>query len=154
FESFAKHSDLLRSGIEWLGDEAPRFGARNANVRDEDPRFLEHSIDCAEQTASRLLAAHGVELADVDLVIPSQFPPAFPAAFRTRLGLPSERVVDATQTHGATYTAGPALAFASALDAGRAREGARVLFLGVGAGITVAAALCTLSSGGTARRSA
>ncbi|MEN8183946.1 MAG: hypothetical protein ABFS46_15575, partial [Myxococcota bacterium] len=30
FESFAKHSDLLRSGIEWLGDEAPRFGARNA----------------------------------------------------------------------------------------------------------------------------
>ncbi len=54
-ESVAKHSNLMQSAIEWLGDEAPRFGPRNAVVRREDARFVEQCANCAFDTVERFL---------------------------------------------------------------------------------------------------
>lgn len=140
-ESFAKHSHLAHSAIEWIGDRAPRFGPRNAVVRKEDPRFVEHGADSAAGVLERFLPQHDLDLRDLDLVVPSQFPAALPAALGERVGLGQEQVVDVTGSFGPAYTAGMAAAFGAAVADGRVREGSRLLFLAVGPGITVAAAL-------------
>jgi 3-oxoacyl-[acyl-carrier-protein] synthase-3 len=143
-ESFPKHSNLMGSAIEWLGDEAPRFGPRNAVVRKEDPRFVDKCVDSAVRVLARFLPRHGLDLGGVDLVLPSQFPAAFPRSFREQAGLPESKVVDVTGSFGPAYTAGMAAAFAAARSEGRLLAGSRLLFLAVGPGITVSAALYTV----------
>ena len=150
-ESFAKHSDLMHSTIEWIGDEAPRFSPKQAVVRKEDPRFVDECVGSTVRVLGKFLPRHDLELRDIDLVLPSQFPAAFPVAFRERAGLANEKVVDVTDSFGAAYTAGMAAAFAAALAKGRVSPGSRLLFLAAGPGITVAVALYTVPEAATRR---
>jgi 3-oxoacyl-[acyl-carrier-protein] synthase-3 len=151
-ESFAKHSNLMHSAIEWIGDEAPRFGPRNAVVRREDSRFLDQCVDSAARVLEGFLSSHALELSDVDLVLPTQFPAAFPERFRERTRLAPAKVADVTGSFGSAYTAGMAAAFASALAEGRVTVGSRLLFLAVGPGITVSTALYTVPEATPTRR--
>lgn len=143
-ESFAKHSNLMHSTIEWIGDEARRFAPKNAVVRREDPRFLDQCVDSAARVLEGFLSGHALDLSDVDVVLPTQFPAAFPLLFRERARLAPTKVVDVTDSFGAAYTAGIPAAFRSALADGLVTVGSRLLFLAVGPGITVSSALYTV----------
>jgi 3-oxoacyl-[acyl-carrier-protein] synthase-3 len=140
-ESFPKHSQLLRSRILWIGDEVSGGSrSKHAVVGDEDPGFLEACVDSANKAMESYLGRLGMALADVDLVIPSQFPADFPRALRERTGA-EERVVDATAEFGAAYTAGLPTALHAAVASGSWERAETVLFVAVGAGIHVMLAL-------------
>jgi 3-oxoacyl-[acyl-carrier-protein] synthase-3 len=140
-ESFPKHSHLLRSRILWIGDEVSRLSrSKHAVVGDQDQGFLEACVDSASRAMEHHLEKLGMALADVDLVIPTQFPAGFPRALRERTGA-GERVVDATPEFGAAYTAGLPAALQAAVASGSWERAENALFVAVGAGIHVLLAL-------------
>jgi 3-oxoacyl-[acyl-carrier-protein] synthase-3 len=140
-ESFPKHSHLLRSRILWIGDEVSGWSrSKHAVVSDESESFLGACVDSVDRAMERYLGRLGMELADVDLVIPSQFPADFPCALRERTGA-GGRVVDATEEFGAAYTAGLPAALHASVVSGSWERIETALFVAVGAGIHVLLAL-------------
>ncbi len=77
---------------------------------------------------------------DIDLVIPHQASALGLASLR-RLGLPEERVVNILADYGNCIAASMPMALAHAHQAGRISRGDRVLLLGTGAGLSMAAAI-------------
>jgi 3-oxoacyl-[acyl-carrier-protein] synthase-3 len=140
-ESFPQHSQLLRARILWVGDEVSRWSrTKHAVVGEENPDFLGACVDSAYKAMERYLGKLGMALADVDLVVPSQFPADFPRALRERTGA-GERVVDATAEFGAAYTAGLPAALHAAVVSGSWERAETALFVAVGAGVHVVLAL-------------
>ncbi len=135
-ESFAKHVDLADATLSW--QDGPASG--HALLRREDPRYKDECVRCAASTVGRFLARVRLDPAELDLVIPVQSPRGFPRAFAARAGL-GARVVDASDRIGSAYTAGIPAAVHAAMLSGRWQRARSVLFVAVGAGISVAAAL-------------
>jgi 3-oxoacyl-[acyl-carrier-protein] synthase-3 len=147
FESFAKHAHLFGTRGWWIGDERPKRRLRfrpepsHALFMREDERHVTEAADSARQALGRFLHETGLRPDDLDLVLPSQFPAGFPAAFAEAAGLETDRVVDATAEFGAVHTAGLAVALHAAMSQGRFPRARRALFVAVGAGISVQLAL-------------
>lgn len=87
-----------------------------------------------------ILAKNGMTLADIDLVVPHQMSAPGLQAFR-RVGVSDEQLVDIVGTYGNCVAASLPMALAIAREDGRLREGSRVLLLGLGAGMSLAAAI-------------
>jgi len=135
-ESFAKHVHLADATLTW--QDAPARG--HALVRREDPRYRDECVRCAAIAVRRFLARMAFDPGEIDLVIPAQSPRDFPPAFATHTGFGS-RVVDARAEFGSAYTAGIPGAVHAAMRSGAWSRARSVLFVAVGAGIGVAAAL-------------
>jgi 3-oxoacyl-[acyl-carrier-protein] synthase III len=80
--------------------------------------------------------AAAVKLEDIDLFVYHQANGRILAAVAERLALPADRVVDCIGGYGNTSAATLPLALAFSEDAGRLREGDRVLLAAFGAGFT------------------
>lgn len=92
--------------------------------------------------AQRVCAKAGIEVDDLDLVVPHQANARITAAVAERLGLPAGRVVDDIAHTGNTSAATLPLALHRAQLAGRLpTDGGRVLLAAFGAGLTWGAAL-------------
>jgi 3-oxoacyl-[acyl-carrier-protein] synthase-3 len=144
-ESFAKHVHLSDAVLAWR--DGPRPG--HAVVRREDPRYRDECARCAARAVARFLARVGRDPRDLDLVIPAQSPRGFPRAFAARVALGAE-VIDACHEIGSAYTAGVPAAVHAAMRRGVWQRARTVLFVGVGAGIGVAAALYAKRAGDSA----
>lgn len=107
----------------------------------EGPQIYVNAVEGMIEAGERVLAAAGVKLADVDLVIPHQANRRIIDRMTRLLRLPAERVyvnVDrVANISGATV----AVALDEALRAGRVRPGGWVLLVSAGAGYTAGAAL-------------
>jgi 3-oxoacyl-[acyl-carrier-protein] synthase-3 len=147
FESFAKHAHLFGTRGWWVRDERPKRRLRlrpepsHALFMREDERHVPEAAHCARQALARFLDEMGLRPGDLDLVLPSQFPAGFPAAFTEAAGFAPDRVVDATGEFGAVHTAGLAVALHAATREGRFPGARRALFVAVGAGLSVQLAL-------------
>ncbi len=130
------HIDSYGGRIEW---DCEREQQVHLVMRD-DAAYAQECVDSAGAAVKAFLAETGLELGDVDLVIPSQSPPRFVAGLRERTGL-GERVVDVTAEYGNVHTAGAGIALAGALADGRFAAARHVLFVTVGAGIATTLAL-------------
>lgn len=87
-----------------------------------------------------LLDKSGLELSDLDLIVPHQ--PSGPAlAALARYGCPPERTVNIVAEYGNCIAASIPMALAVADAEGRIRRGDRVLLIGTGAGLSVAGAV-------------
>jgi 3-oxoacyl-[acyl-carrier-protein] synthase-3 len=82
------------------------------------------------------LAKAGVELADIDLVIPHQANLRINEAFRDRLQLPDEKIYNNIQEYGNTTSATIPIAFDEVVEKGILKSGDIVMFIGLGAGLT------------------
>lgn len=82
-----------------------------------------------------LLAAHGLGLDDIDLLVMHQANLRINQAAQKSLGLPDERVHNNIQRYGNTTSATLPLAFHEARQAGKAPPGALVAFTALGAGL-------------------
>lgn len=82
----------------------------------------------------------GIGRKDVDLVVPHQASGMAVKAV-SRYGFPPEKVVDVVGRHGNTIAASLPMALAHADAEGRLQRGDRVMLVGTGAGLSVAAAL-------------
>lgn len=88
-------------------------------------------------SATREAVEHaGLELDDVDLVIPHQANRRIIEAAARGLKLPMERFAMNIDRYGNTSTASIPIAFCEAFDQGRVRSGDRLVLVGFGAGLT------------------
>ena len=88
----------------------------------------------------RVFEQAGIVASDLDLIVPHQASGgALEAA--PRYGLPAEKLVNVVAEYGNCIAASMPMALAVALRQGRLERGQRVLLLGTGAGLSVAAAI-------------
>lgn len=135
----------------WLGAGGSRLPAGNldallaeAKFRMDGPTAYRIAARAFEDLVARVLDDAGWVRGDIDLVIPHQASGTALALLRRRLGFSAEKVVDVLAEHGNLVAAGLPTALAIARGDGRARPGMRVLFIGAGAGVSLAAAAVRL----------
>jgi 3-oxoacyl-[acyl-carrier-protein] synthase-3 len=102
------------------------------------------AVRVLEEAGREALAAAGMQMSDVDWLIPHQANVRILDATARRLGLPPEKLVVTVDHHGNTSAASIPLALDEFVRAGRIRPGHRVLMEGVGGGFTWGASLATL----------
>ena len=90
------------------------------------------------------MAAVGMQLADIDWLIPHQANVRILDATARKLGLPPEKLVVTVDHHGNTSAASVPLALDEFIRAGRIRPGHRLLLQGVGGGFTWGSSVVTL----------
>ena len=102
------------------------------------------AVKVLDEVAREVLAAAGMQIGDVDWLIPHQANVRILEATARRLGLPPERLVVTVDHHGNTSAASVPLALDEYVRNGKVRAGQRVLMQGVGGGFTWGAVLATM----------
>jgi len=102
------------------------------------------AVRVLEESARETVAAAGLQLADVDWLIPHQANVRILDAVARKLKLPAHKLVVTVDHHGNTSAASVPLALDEFVRAGKIRKGHRVLMQGVGGGFTWGSTLATL----------
>jgi len=102
------------------------------------------AVRVLEEAARETVAAAGMQMSDIDWLIPHQANVRILEATARKLGLPAAKLVVTVDHHGNTSAASIPLALDEFVRAGRIRPGQRVLMEGVGGGFTWGASLVTL----------
>ena len=110
-------------------------------LRMDGQAVFKFAVKVLDEVARETAAAAGVELADVDWLIPHQANVRILNATAKKLGVAPERVVVTVDRHGNTSAASIPLALDEALRAGRIKAGQKVMLEGVGGGFTWGAVL-------------
>jgi 3-oxoacyl-[acyl-carrier-protein] synthase III len=140
FATFPEFAELFQGYVDWQEDAGRGLDAhpgRNILTVEIAESYSARALECAEATARELAAAQALDLAEVDLLVATASVPGFAEALAGRLGVPGDRVASPSDGLGRAHTAAPAVA----MDSVGLPEGSTTLFVSVGAGITVAAAL-------------
>jgi 3-oxoacyl-[acyl-carrier-protein] synthase III len=144
-ETFPEYEDMLVSGLEWQPRRGVRVSPTAAGesrlVIRERPGYLARCVDCAEEATRRFLDRLGMDITEIDLLVPAPSAPEFLDSLRVRLGAPGDRVSFTAEDMAGAYTAATIAALEAATKSGRLAEARETLLLAVGAGITVALAL-------------
>ena len=137
--TFPEFAGLYTSSVVWRDDIRPDPGDPGRNVLTVEiaESYAERALVCAESTVRELAADSNLDLAEVDWLVATASVPGFAAELAQRLGLSAERVASPPQVLAGAHTA----ALAVALESARPEPGTTTLFVSVGAGITVVAAL-------------
>jgi 3-oxoacyl-[acyl-carrier-protein] synthase-3 len=102
------------------------------------------AVKVLEESARETVAAAGMELADLDWLIPHQANVRILDATARKLGLPAEKLVVTVDHHGNTSAASVPLALDEFVRAGKIRPGHRILLQGVGGGFTWGSSVVTM----------
>ena len=135
-ETFPEYEDLFVSGLVWQGQRR-----QSQMVIDSKPGYQARLVDCAEEATRRFLRGLGMDIGEIDLLVPAPSGPDFLDRLRARLGVPGDRVAYVAEDLEGCYTTGPIAALQAGLKSGRLGEASNTLMLAAGAGITVALAL-------------
>ncbi len=103
-------------------------------------KFATRAMDSATDF---VLAESGIKPEEIDLFIPHQANLRIIDATAKRLGLPSEKVFVNIDRYGNTSAASIPIALCEAIEQGRVRPGARLVFAAFGGGLTWGAAAMT-----------
>ena len=134
FRTFPRFEHLFEADVEWAPDRR-----RNVVRVREEPGFADACVDCASRTVSELLDAARVPA--VDLLVTSQVPGGIPERIARSCGVPVDRVPAVPPELRRAHTAGVIASLEAAIESGAFARARTVLFVAVGAGITVGAAL-------------
>jgi 3-oxoacyl-[acyl-carrier-protein] synthase III len=144
-ETFPEYEDLFVSGLVWQGRRRPRIPGsgtgRSQMVIDSKPGYQARLVDCAEEATHRFLRGLGMDISQIDLLVPAPSSPDFLDPLRVRLGVPGDRVAYVTEDIDGSYTTGPIAALQAGIKSGRLGEARNTVMLAAGSGITVALAL-------------
>jgi len=104
------------------------------------PAIYKKAVLTVARTIRQLLDELGMTPSDVDWVVPHQASgPAIQAI--PRFGFPADRIVDIVPEYGNCIAASVPMALYTLVRSGRLERGQTVMFLGTGAGLSVAAAI-------------
>jgi 3-oxoacyl-[acyl-carrier-protein] synthase III len=139
----------MRLGHSVLRAEGDDLGAL---VVDHDERLVrmdgqvvfQRAVAAMERCCTDVLAAAGVTVDDVDLVVPHQANKRITLSLSERLGLPADKVVDAIGEVGNTGAASIPLALDEARREGRVPDEGLLLLTAFGAGFASGAVLIEL----------
>jgi 3-oxoacyl-[acyl-carrier-protein] synthase-3 len=107
----------------------------------DGPAVFKFAVRVLDEVARETVARCGMQLGDIDWLIPHQANIRILDATAKRLGLPAEKVVVTVDRHGNTSAASVPLALDLALRDGRIKRGHKVMLQGVGGGFTWGASL-------------
>jgi len=107
-------------------------------------QVFKFAVKVLDEVARETVAAAGMQLGDIDWLIPHQANVRILEATARKLGLPPERLVVTVDHHGNTSAASVPLALDEYVRAGKIRSGHRVMLQGVGGGFTWGATLATM----------
>jgi 3-oxoacyl-[acyl-carrier-protein] synthase III len=107
----------------------------------DGPAVFKFAVRVLDEVARETVARCGMQLGDIDWLIPHQANVRILDATAKRLGLPAEKLVVTVDRHGNTSAASVPLALDLALRDGRIRPGHKVMLQGVGGGFTWGASL-------------
>ena len=102
------------------------------------------AVRVLEESARETLAAAGMQISDIDWLIPHQANVRILEATARKLELPLEKLVVTVDHHGNTSAASVPLALDESVRAGKIRPGERLLLQGVGGGFTWGSSVVTL----------
>jgi 3-oxoacyl-[acyl-carrier-protein] synthase-3 len=102
------------------------------------------AVRVLEESARETLAAAGMQLSDIDWLIPHQANVRILEATARKLEVPREKLVVTVDHHGNTSAASVPLALDEFVRAGKIRRGDRLLLQGVGGGFTWGSSVVTL----------
>jgi 3-oxoacyl-[acyl-carrier-protein] synthase-3 len=102
------------------------------------------AVKVLDESARETVEAAGMELSDIDWLIPHQANVRILEATARKLGLPPEKLVVTVDHHGNTSAASVPLALDEYVRAGKIRAGDRVLLQGVGGGFTWGSTVVTM----------
>jgi 3-oxoacyl-[acyl-carrier-protein] synthase-3 len=142
--TYPEHAASFESHIEWRERPgAHPFTARGENVLvlNERSDFAPNAGQCASAAVRELLEQQGLRAHDIDLLVASAYPRTFALDLAQRLELSEERVAQPDASLCGAHTAGILGALEPAWRSGQLSAARHALFVAVGAGITVAAAL-------------
>lgn len=139
FDTYPEFASLFTASMGW--EERRLRGGHNVLSIDEEPGYAARCVDCAVASTRRFLERFGLRPRDIDLVVPSQLPGRFPDTLERRLELPADRIARVTEELSRVHTAAPIAALEAAEKSGRLAEAEHLLFVTVGAGISVGLAL-------------
>jgi 3-oxoacyl-[acyl-carrier-protein] synthase-3 len=137
--TFPEFAELFQSYVDWRED--PRGSAagngRNVLTVTIAESYAARALECAEATARELAGEQALDLDEVDLLVATASVPGFADQLATRLGMSAERVASLPDDLAGAHTAAPAVG----LQSTQLAAAGTVLFVSVGAGISVAAAI-------------
>jgi 3-oxoacyl-[acyl-carrier-protein] synthase-3 len=145
-------ADLYSDGSHWQllympggGSKHPAshetVAARMHYAKMKGSELFKVAVRMFTESASTILARHGLTAADVDLFVPHQANLRIIEAAAKRLELPMDRVFINLDRYGNTGAASIYVALEEAVSAGRVRPGDLVLLAAFGGGVTWGAAL-------------
>jgi len=120
------------------------------HIRMDGKEVFRRAVRIMVDSAEKSIAAAGVSVDDIALVVPHQANIRIISAACERLGVPMERTALALAETGNTSSASIPLAWFAAADEGRIAPNDLVLLVGFGAGMTAASAVIRWT--GTGRR--
>jgi len=140
--TFPEDGALFQAHLRW----EPRAGFAHRTGRNivevfQSPEFAARCVAHATDVVRELLAASSLPIADVDLLIASQFPRGFARNVAYAVGIPAERVPDVSANLEGTHTAGPIAALEAAILSGAFARARHIVFVTAGAGLTIGTAL-------------
>lgn len=107
-------------------------------------QVFKFAVRVLDEVARETLVEAGMQIEDIDWLIPHQANVRILEATARKLGLPRERLVVTVDRHGNTSAASVPLALDEWVRAGKIRTGQRVMMQGVGGGFTWGAVIATL----------
>ncbi len=133
-----RHSELL------FVDGGPSTTGTVGHLRMKGREVFRHAVVNLAQVLEETLDAAGVDVGDIDWVVPHQANARILDATARKLGLPMEKVVMTVDRHANTSAASVPLAFDTAMRDGRINAGDLVMFEAMGGGLTWGASLVRL----------
>jgi 3-oxoacyl-[acyl-carrier-protein] synthase III len=130
----ARYDDLYVDG-------GPSSTQTTGHLRMNGREVFRHAVGRLAEAAERVLAQAGMDVGDVDLMVPHQANLRIIDAVGRRLGMPPERVMVTVDRHANTSAASIPLALAEAKAQGRLAPGRLVLVNALGGGFAWGAAL-------------
>jgi 3-oxoacyl-[acyl-carrier-protein] synthase-3 len=113
----------------------------DATLKMDGQAVFKLAVGVLDDVARETVAAAGMQVADIDWLIPHQANVRILQATGRKLGLPPEKVVVTVDRHANTSAASVPLALDVAVRDGRVRPGQHVMLQGVGGGFTWGAVL-------------
>ncbi|HKX75271.1 MAG TPA: beta-ketoacyl-ACP synthase III [Acidimicrobiia bacterium] len=122
------------------GDRRPRLPAE-CGIRMDGPEVFRRAVTTMGEASARVVEAAGLDLGDIDLLVPHQANVRIIDATARRLGLDPGKVFINIASYGNTSAATIPVALTEALEEGRIPPGGHVVLAAFGAGLTWGAAV-------------
>lgn len=134
--------DLLMVG---LGTRLPitqdAVAAGDTSMKMNGQQVYRFATRILGEATEQVVEGAGLELSDIDLVIPHQANTRILEVAAKKLGLPPEKLFSNLERYGNTSAASVPLALVDAIDQGRVQAGDHIVMVGFGGGLTWAACL-------------
>ena len=140
FHADGNYADVLRAGVP-ARKSGPVMNAEVLARQDFFPYMdgrtvFKLAVTMLPEVAEELLEKAGIQLQDLDMVVPHQANLRINEAFRDRMKVPEEKVYNNIQQYGNTTAATIPIALDELMEKEVLKSGDNVMFIGLGAGLT------------------